>query len=1022
VASEQEIGRLVIKLVADVKDLKLQLAAAQQNTKQFADQAEKTATGFGASIAGLKASYLGAAAAIYAAFKTIQTAVGFLEIGAKAQQTEAAFASLTKSMGVNGDELILQMQEAGATFAEQTDLMVKAQRLLIEGVSPKQIVQLMEASRVAARTMGVDVSEAFDRVSEALIRLQTRGLKAAFSMDQTEVVENYAQSLGTVGNMLDEVGQRQALVREVIRQGIERKSFLGAMTDLTTAENLEKVGSAFGELKEQVGKLIADLVTSSDVMPRLLDLFQMVIDFMQEIKQFQGEIGFVFKAVSEIFRQLLIGIKGVFVGVTAVFAGLYELNYELLSMINVLTLRAFPGLGKAVEDFGKRREKVWESLKKQSLELDRLVKGVPAEKEARKKEEMGGTEISRQDQLNQRKLTDELSKFRLANEEQRIASQNEMVRAGLEARKALEMDAAKKIGQSTTLVELKWQRVFLDEDLRAAKESLAIKEKQELEAARLAGMDQLVVRQKFNTMRLALDEKLRAGLVKNEADYAEYERKVMRDSLATDEQRMALRNKILKSGLDAQKILEVEGAKRNAQDASAIELKWDRILADESLKATQRDLAAKEAVEIESAKDAGKSVLDVQTRFILERQQAEADYQKEIADISARAGERERELLATRQSAAADYNSQLAEISGNYDLVTAAQLRSIEVEKENFIVSQQWAALLPEQQRLYVEMMDARIAKLKETRALEATRDTAQWWAELQGMTGAWLDVKDAEVQCLEIERDILLATAKLNDAQTVLVNQIYARKIAEVDAQASMNWGAMNQIAAQKESLTLNQQLADSYGSMIVQSVNAAGDAIGNFLTNLSSGTMSVGEAFEQLGMDFAKAIQKMLIDIAILIVKMQILKALESTALGAGMEGGGLIQGFQTGGKVSGPSGTDRVPIRATAGEYIHPVGAVRYYGIQAMEAIRRKAVPREMFAGLAGASRLTPSLAMAAGGQVPSINTSGAEGSKIDLTMVNVTDPRDLDKYLSSSAGQNAVLNVISSRADTVKKVLR
>ena len=132
---------------------------------------------------------------------------------------------------------------------------------------------------------------------------------------------------------------------------------------------------------------------------------------------------------------------------------------------------------------------------------------------------------------------------------------------------------------------------------------------------------------------------------------------------------------------------------------------------------------------------------------------------------------------------------------------------------------------------------------------------------------------------------------------------------------------------------------------------------------------------------------------------------------------------QSLAAGGSVAGKSPTktaDNVPIMATAGEFMQPVDTVKHYGTKAMEAIRRKLVPKELFRSFSPAS-FTPnySYAMAAGGSVP----PGANGKgTTEINMTNITDPRDIDRYLASARGQDAVVNIISSRALSVKRVLR
>lgn len=63
-----------------------------------------------------------------------------------------------------------------------------------------------------------------------------------------------------------------------------------------------------------------------------------------------------------------------------------------------------------------------------------------------------------------------------------------------------------------------------------------------------------------------------------------------------------------------------------------------------------------------------------------------------------------------------------------------------------------------------------------------------------------------------------------------------------------------------------------------------------------------------------------------------------------------GGLVQDLSKGGKIPGHSPHDRadnVPISATAGEFMQPVSSVKYYGVAAMEAIRRRLIPPSILA---------------------------------------------------------------------------
>jgi hypothetical protein len=83
-----------------------------------------------------------------------------------------------------------------------------------------------------------------------------------------------------------------------------------------------------------------------------------------------------------------------------------------------------------------------------------------------------------------------------------------------------------------------------------------------------------------------------------------------------------------------------------------------------------------------------------------------------------------------------------------------------------------------------------------------------------------------------------------------------------------------------------------------------------------------------------------------------------------------GGPVRGFSPHAKA------DNIPIWATAGEFMQPVSAVQYYGRHVMEAIRRRMIPRNLFAGISlPRAAAGMSFALAEGGSVP-LRAAGSE----------------------------------------------
>lgn len=128
----------------------------------------------------------------------------------------------------------------------------------------------------------------------------------------------------------------------------------------------------------------------------------------------------------------------------------------------------------------------------------------------------------------------------------------------------------------------------------------------------------------------------------------------------------------------------------------------------------------------------------------------------------------------------------------------------------------------------------------------------------------------------------------------------------------------------------------------------------------------------------------------------------AAAAAAIAAGLARVNVIrkQELAVGGRVKGSSPhtkADNIDIKATAGEYMHPVKAVKHYGLRAMNAIRTMAVPREVLQGWTGSLRSntaaarvpTNSAGYAEGGSVQ----SGQGGTSLSAT-TNVSLPESLN----------------------------
>lgn len=201
--------------------------------------------------------------------------------------------------------------------------------------------------------------------------------------------------------------------------------------------------------------------------------------------------------------------------------------------------------------------------------------------------------------------------------------------------------------------------------------------------------------------------------------------------------------------------------------------------------------------------------------------------------------------------------------------------------------------------------------------------------------------------------------------------------------------------------------------------------DGAAGALTEWVTKSKTAKEAF----MDFAKQTLK---EISLIISKMMILELIGSGESGdGGLIGAAIskIPGMASGGEVPGVSPhtrADNIRINATAGEFMHPVKAVRHYGLEFMEAIRTLRLPKSLSTGVGYMSslRANSGLQFAEGGLIPAAGTVPApivQTGDTNLKVVNVLDKDLMGGYLDSVAGEFGMINFISRNRSAIKGLL-
>ncbi|WP_310601437.1 tape measure protein [Desulfobulbus sp.] len=238
---------------------------------------------------------------------------------------------------------------------------------------------------------------------------------------------------------------------------------------------------------------------------------------------------------------------------------------------------------------------------------------------------------------------------------------------------------------------------------------------------------------------------------------------------------------------------------------------------------------------------------------------------------------------------------------------------------------------------------------------------------------------------------------------------------------------------AAFGEGIRQARERMESDGEMMISIGADIADQISGGLVSawdgFIMGTESAGEALS----NFARSTISWLSQV---ILKQLLMNALMgATGGGSGGSGGlfammgfadGAVQGLAGGGSVGGWSSSrtaDNIPIWATAGEFMQPVRAVEYYGVNFMERLRRLEFPRHIAHALAGGTVPTvPSgFRLAQGGMPAAEPQTTVKAGDVNLRIVNVNDRNQVGDYMRSADGETVLLNMIRRNGSTIRTLI-
>ena len=316
--------------------------------RQFSSQAQ--------GLGGLVSAYAGAAATIFA----ITQAFDALNRAAQAEQTVAGVNALATTIGESGPQILENLQRITKGQLSVAESAKAANLALSSGFSGEQIEGLADIATKASRALGVPLSNAFERLTRGVVKLEPELLDELGIFTRIEpAAERFASKLGKVASQLSNFEKRQAFANAVAEEGAEKFASIDTSVS-TSAEQLEK----FSATLQNVGKTFA---------AGLANFFGPLAEFLSEPVAAIAAFGILAKTVlGTTIRELTGGLKNLGPAAQRVadrFSD-FTVNSKKLADINVRTKETLLGLNLRFKGLSKVQAQEFNQLVKLGRERE----------------------------------------------------------------------------------------------------------------------------------------------------------------------------------------------------------------------------------------------------------------------------------------------------------------------------------------------------------------------------------------------------------------------------------------------------------------------------------------------------------------------------------------------------------------------------------------------------------------------------------------------------------------------------
>lgn len=260
------------------------------------------------SVANLASTFktIGIVAGISAgAVLAVKTALDLTLEAEKLKAIDKSFNAIAESANVSADVIRSQLKKAIGGLVDETEALKSATKAMVSlGESANRVGEIMELSRKIVKVFGGDLLETFEKVSQSLATGQTRMLRQyGLIIDNDKATKEFAKSIGTSADLLNDAGRRQAIMNEALAQGAKKFEGISISTDNATGST-KKFWAALKDLGD-VAVIAFDKVAGNATRQATSDLADTMQGLALRAKKWFGDTKESKEATIELLKREL---------------------------------------------------------------------------------------------------------------------------------------------------------------------------------------------------------------------------------------------------------------------------------------------------------------------------------------------------------------------------------------------------------------------------------------------------------------------------------------------------------------------------------------------------------------------------------------------------------------------------------------------------------------------------------------------------------------------------------------------